>query len=91
MLQQLVKNVDGVTPPPAIRSDWQALSSGLHRLQAAIAPLDVSTAQGQAQLKQLETQATAAAAGPQGKISAWVLSSCGSGGTTTSSAAAGSS
>jgi len=88
MLQQLVKNFGSVTPPAAIQADWQALGAGLQQLQTAVGSLDLSTAQGQAQLEQLKAQATAAAAGPQGNISAWVLSNCGSAG---SSAAAGSS
>jgi hypothetical protein len=90
MLTQLIKNFDGVHPPAAIQTDWQALGTGLRQLQAAVASVDVTTSEGQAQLKQLETQATAAAATPQGDISAWVLSNCGSGGSATSSSAAGS-
>jgi len=91
MLTQLIKNFDGVHPPAAIQTDWQALGTGLHQLQAAVASVDVTTADGQAQLKQLEAQATAGAATAQGNISAWVLSTCGSGGTATSTSAASSS
>jgi hypothetical protein len=91
MLKQLITNFDGVHPPAAIRSDWQALGDELHQLESAVASVDVTTAQGQAQLKQLETRATAAAATPQGNISAWVLSNCASGATTGSSSAASSS
>jgi hypothetical protein len=91
LLQQLVANVDKVQPPAAVAADWQALGSGLHQLQSALGSIDVTTPEGQAQLKQLEAQTTAAAAAPQGNITAWVLGNCGSGVAATSSSAAGSS
>ena len=91
LLQQLVTNVDKVQPPAAIASDWQALGAGLRQFQSALGPVDVTTPDGQAQLKQLETRALAAASGSQGNITAWVLSNCGSGIPASSSSAAGSS
>ena len=91
LLQQLVSNVDKVQPPAAIASDWQALGNGLRQFQTALGSVDVSTPAGQAQLKQREAQAIAAASAPQGNITAWVLSNCGSGIPATSSSAASSS
>lgn len=88
LLQQLVTNFDGVQPPDALKADWQALGNGLHQLQSALGSVDLTTPEGQAKLKQLEQQTTAAAAGPQGNISAWVLSNCTSGGPTASTSAA---
>jgi hypothetical protein len=87
MVQQLVTNFGAVTPPAAVQSDWQTLGSGLQQLATAVGSIDVSTAAGQAQLAQIEQQATAAAAPAQGNISAWVLSNCSSSGATSSSAA----
>jgi hypothetical protein len=87
LLRQLVANVDGVHPPAALRADWQALGDELHHLQSAVASVDVTTPQGQAELQRLEAQATASAAAPQGTISAWVLSNCSTGVTVTSSSA----
>jgi hypothetical protein len=88
LLQQLVTNFDAVQPPAAVQTDWQALGTGLHQLQTAAGSIDVTTPQGQAQLAQLEQQATAAAAPVQGNISAWVLSNCGAGSSATTSATA---
>ena len=91
LLQQLVANVAKVQPPAAIAADWQALGTGLQHFQSALGSVDVTTPDGQAQLKQLESQALAAAAPAQGNIAAWVLSNCGSGVSATSSSAASSS
>jgi hypothetical protein len=88
LLQQLVTAVDAVQAPAALQTDWQGLTTGLHQLQTAVSGLDVSTAQGQAQLQQLEQQATAAAAPAQGNISTWVLSHCGSAPTSSASSTA---
>ena len=87
LLQQLVANFDAVQAPADVQSDWQALGTGLHQLQTAVGSIDVTNPQGQAQLAQLEQQATAAAAPVQGNISAWVLSNCGAGSSATSAAA----
>jgi hypothetical protein len=91
LLQQLVANVAKVQPPAAIAADWQALGTGLQQFQSALGSVDVTTPDGQAQLKQLESRALAAAAAAQGNIAAWVLSNCGSGVAATSSSAASSS
>ena len=88
LLQQLVTNFDAVQPPAAVQADWQTLGTGLHQLQTAVGSIDVNSPQGQAQLAQLEQQATAAAAAAQGGISAWVVSNCGAGSSATTSATA---
>jgi hypothetical protein len=89
MLQQLGTAFQGVQPPAAIASDWQALGAGLQQFGTAISSLDLSTPQGQQQLQAAEQQALAAAAPHQGNISAWVLSNCGGGsGSATSTSAA---
>ena len=88
LLQQLVTEFDAVQPPAAVQTDWGALGTGLHQLQTAVSSIDVNSAAGQAQLRQLEQQATTAAAPAQGTISAWVLSNCGGSSATTSVTAA---
>jgi ABC-type glycerol-3-phosphate transport system substrate-binding protein len=87
LLQQLVADFGKVTPPAAIQADWRSLGNGLSQLVAAVGSMDLSTPQGQQQYQQAAQLATQQAAAAQGNISTWVLSNCGSGASSSTSAA----
>jgi hypothetical protein len=75
-LDQAVADLDDVQAPEEIRADWQTATAMFAGLRDAVAGVDVTTPEGQAQLQQAITDLEAQSGESQTRLDAWITDNC---------------